>query len=202
MKVIVAFDSFKGCLTAVEACETAREAILSVRPGAEVVAMPMSDGGEGMVEALHHLPHVERVCARVHDPLMRECDAEYLVSNDATAYMEVAERIGLCFDRLIYNNKVNLSPEVISTEVQNLNVVLTLDQPVQAGTLYDFELAGADGRFVNTDAVVVANKPNEIIIRKAITAPKKVRYAWKDNPIRANVRSLSGLPMSSFEIKL
>ena len=115
---------------------------------------------------------------------------------------EVAERIGLCFDRLIYNNKVNLSPEVISTEVQNLNVVLTLDQPVQAGTLYDFELAGADGRFVNTDAVVVANKPNEIIIRKAITAPKKVRYAWKDNPIRANVRSLSGLPMSSFEIKL
>jgi len=27
-----------------------------------------------------------------------------------------------------------------------------------------------------------------------------VRYAWKDNPIRANVRSLSGLPMSSFEM--
>ncbi len=95
MKVIVAFDSFKGCLTAVEACETAREAILSVRPGTEVVAMPMSDGGEGMVEALHHLPHVERVCARVHDPLMRECEAEYLVSNDATAYMEVAAACGL-----------------------------------------------------------------------------------------------------------
>ena len=28
----------------------------------------------------------------------------------------------------------------------------------------------------------------------------KVRYAWKDNPITANVRSLSGLPMSSFEL--
>ena len=115
---------------------------------------------------------------------------------------EVAERIGLCFDRLIYNNKVILSPEVISTEVQSIKVVLTLDQPVQAGTLYDFELAGADGRFVNTEAVVVANKPTEIILRKAIPHPKKVRYAWKDNPIRANVRSLSGLPMSSFEIKL
>ena len=116
---------------------------------------------------------------------------------------EVAERIGLCFDRLIYNNnKVKLSPEVISTEVQDVNVVLTLDQPVQAGTLFDFELAGADGRFVKTEAVVVANKPTEIILRKVITAPKKVRYAWKDNPIRANVRSLSGLPMSSFEIKL
>ena len=115
---------------------------------------------------------------------------------------EVAERIGLCFDRLIYNNKVNLSPEVISTEVQNNSVVLTLDQPVQAGTLFDFELAGPDGRFLNAEAVVLANNPTAIILRKVITHPTKVRYAWKDNPIRANVRSLSGLPMSSFEIKL
>lgn len=95
MKVIVAFDSFKGCLTATEACETAREAILSVCPGADVVAMPMSDGGEGMVEALHHLPHARRVCARVHDPLMREREAEYLVDDDATAYMEMAAACGL-----------------------------------------------------------------------------------------------------------
>ena len=29
-----------------------------------------------------------------------------------------------------------------------------------------------------------------------------VRYAWKDNPLKANVRSLSGLPMSSFEMKI
>ena len=113
---------------------------------------------------------------------------------------EVAERIGLCFDRLIYNNKVKLSPEVVSAEVQGDKVILTLDQPVQAGTFFDFELAGADGRFVNTDAVVVADKPCEIILRNAITSPKKVRYAWKDNPIRANVRSLTGLPMSSFEM--
>ena len=113
---------------------------------------------------------------------------------------EVAERIGLCFDRLIYNNKVNLSPEVISTEVQNNSVVLTLDQPVQAGTLFDFELAGPDGRFLNAEAVVLANNPTAIILRKVVTHPTKVRYAWKDNPIRANVRSLTGLPMSSFEM--
>ena len=113
---------------------------------------------------------------------------------------EVAERVGLCFDRLIYNNKVKLSPEVVSIEVQDNSVVLMLDQPVQAGTLFDFELAGADGRFLNTEAVVQANNPTAIILRKAVTAPKKVRYAWKDNPTRANVRNLSGLPMSSFEM--
>ena len=113
---------------------------------------------------------------------------------------EVAERIGLCFDRLIYNNKVKLSPEVVSAEVQGDKVLLTLDQPVQAGTLYDFELAGADGRFVNAEAEVAADKPTVVTLHATITSPKKVRYAWKDNPIRANVRSLSGLPMSSFEM--
>ena len=113
---------------------------------------------------------------------------------------EVAERIGLCFDRLIYNNKVKLSPEVLSAEVQGDKVLLTLDQPVQAGQLSDFEIAGADGRFVNVDAEVESGKPTVIVLRSTVTSPKKVRYAWKDNPIRANVRSLSGLPMSSFEM--
>ncbi len=113
---------------------------------------------------------------------------------------EVAERIGLCFDRLIYNNKVKLSPEVVSAEVLGDKVVLTLDQPVQAGTLSDFEIAGADGRFVNVDAEVEPGKPTVITLHTTVTSPKKVRYAWKDNPIRANVRSLSGLPMSSFEM--
>ena len=113
---------------------------------------------------------------------------------------EVAERIGLCFDRLIYNNKVKLSPEVLSAEVQGDKVLLTLDQPVQAGLLSDFEIAGADGRFVNVDAEVESGKPAVIVLRSTVTSPKKVRYAWKDNPIRANVRSHSGLPMSSFEM--
>ena len=113
---------------------------------------------------------------------------------------EVAERIGLCFDRLIYNNKVKLSPEVLSAEVQGDKVLLTLDQPVQTGQLSDFEIAGADGRFVNVDAEVESGKPTVIVLRSTVTSPKKVRYAWKDNPIRANVRSLSGLPMSSFEM--
>ena len=114
---------------------------------------------------------------------------------------EVAERVGLCFDRLIYNNKVKLSPEVISTEVQGDKVILTLDQPVQAGTLYDFELAGADGRFVNAEATAEGNRITILSPLASHLSPQKVRYAWKDNPIRANVRSLAGLPMSSFEIK-
>ena len=111
---------------------------------------------------------------------------------------EVAERIGLCFDRLVFNNnKVKLSPEVISADFIDGKVVLTLDQPIQPGTLHEFELAGADGRFVNAEATADGHR----ILITATSQPSKVRYAWKDDP-KANVRSLTGLPMSSFELKL
>jgi len=113
---------------------------------------------------------------------------------------EAAERIGLCFDRLIYNNKVNLSPEVIAAEVKDSKVILTLDQPIQPETLNEFEIAGSDGRFVNVEATTVNG--NQIELKSPINDPLKVRYAWKDNPLKANVRSLSGLPMSSFELNI
>jgi sialate O-acetylesterase len=112
---------------------------------------------------------------------------------------EAAERIGLCFDRLVYNNKVWLSPEVVATEVKDGKVILTLDKPVQPGTLYEFELAGPDGRFVNAEATADANR---ITILSPLASPQKLRYAWKDNPLKANVRSISGLPMSSFELNI
>ena len=112
---------------------------------------------------------------------------------------EAAERIGLCFDRLVYNNKVWLSPEVVTAEVKDGKVILTLDKPVQPGTLNEFELAGPDGRFVNAEATADANR---ITILSPLASPQKIRYAWKDNPLKANVRSLDGLPMSSFELNI
>ena len=119
---------------------------------------------------------------------------------------EVAERVALCFDRLIYNNKVNLAPEVIAAEVQEGKIILTLDQPIQAGDLYEFEVAAADGDkvFQNVKATaednrITLNLPEGFHPMSTVYA---VRYAWKDNPATANVRSLTGLPMSSFEMKV
>ncbi|MCI6460972.1 MAG: glycerate kinase, partial [Prevotella sp.] len=51
-KVVLAFDSFKGCITAKEACHAAAMGVLSVCPEATVVQMPMSDGGEGLVKCV------------------------------------------------------------------------------------------------------------------------------------------------------
>ena len=54
MKIVLAFDSFKGCMTAEEACHTAALAIHEVLPQAEVVECPLSDGGEGLVDCVDH----------------------------------------------------------------------------------------------------------------------------------------------------
>ena len=52
MKIVVALDSFKGSLTAVQACDIVAQAIRSVVPDAEVVTKPMADGGEGTASVL------------------------------------------------------------------------------------------------------------------------------------------------------
>ena len=113
---------------------------------------------------------------------------------------EVAERIGLCFDKIVFNDKVRLAPEVISTEVQEGKIILTLDQPVQPGELQEFEVAGEDGRFTNATATADGNRITSLSPLASHFSPLKIRYAWKDNPLKANVRSLTGLPMSSFEL--
>lgn len=96
MKVILAFDSFKGCLTAQEACHIAASACLARHPGAHVVCLPMSDGGEGLVDCLTPSLQLRQVRVSVHDPLMRPITAAYAVSPDGqTAYMEMAAASGL-----------------------------------------------------------------------------------------------------------
>ena len=164
---------------------------------------PITPQTEPMNSGWAQLREAQRTVAKA-DPY-----AELAVLNDLGETVDIhplrkkeaAERIGLCFDRLIYNNKVKLSPEVISANVSGSNVQLTLDQPVQEGELYTFEVAGNDRAFHNVDAV---SKGNVITLSNFNTAltPRYVRYAWKDNPLQANVRSLTGLPMSSFELKL
>lgn len=52
MKIVLAFDSFKGSLAAEVACRIAAEAIVAACPEAEVVEKPMADGGEGTAAAI------------------------------------------------------------------------------------------------------------------------------------------------------
>lgn len=94
MKVVAAFDSFKGCLTARQACGAALEAVLLQHPEARALALPLSDGGEGLVDCLRSLPGMHPQRCRVRGPLGDAVEAEYL-SDGETAVIEVAAACGL-----------------------------------------------------------------------------------------------------------
>ncbi|MFD5438373.1 glycerate kinase, partial [Kitasatospora sp. NPDC127067] len=47
MRVVLAPDSFKGTVTATDAARALADGWRSVRPGDELIARPMADGGEG-----------------------------------------------------------------------------------------------------------------------------------------------------------
>ena len=96
MKIVLAFDSFKGCITAQEACHTAASTIHEILPSAKVVECPLSDGGEGLVECVEKRLNVKHIHLKAHDPLMNIIDASYVISYDGkTAYMEMAATSGL-----------------------------------------------------------------------------------------------------------
>ena len=163
---------------------------------------PITPQTEPMNSGWAQLREAQRIVAKA-DPR-----AELAVINDLGETVdihplrkkEVAERIGIGFDRLVYHHKVALSPEVIAAVIKEGQVILTLDQPIQEGNLYEFEVAGKDGIFHN---VAAQGAKNTVLLDcTSISVPTAVRYAWKDNPLKANVRSLSGLPMSSFELKV
>ena len=94
MKVVIAIDSFKGCLTSKEANEAAAEGIRTAYPDAEIIEVPVSDGGEGYMEAFHAAIGGQLEEVTVRDPLMRPITAKYLLQNNL-AVIEIAQASGL-----------------------------------------------------------------------------------------------------------
>lgn len=95
MKILLAFDSFKNCMTAEDACRAAADGLLKALPDAHIVALPLSDGGEGMVQCVARQHEVEWVEVPVHGPLMEEITARYAISDTGIAFMEMAAASGL-----------------------------------------------------------------------------------------------------------
>lgn len=96
MKITIAPDSFKGCLTALEVCQAIEQGLWAVLPDVEVVSVPMADGGEGTVQSLVEATNGEFVTRTVEGPLGEAVDAVFGVLGDgATAVIEMAAASGL-----------------------------------------------------------------------------------------------------------
>ncbi len=98
MKLVLAFDAFKGGLTAAEVCDAVAAGLREVDAGIEVVLKPMADGGEGTAAALLAArPDGQWIACRVAGPLPRRTvQAGYAwFRDDRTAMIEMAAANGL-----------------------------------------------------------------------------------------------------------
>lgn len=95
-KIVIAIDSFKGCLTSAEAGEAAAQGVHAACPECRTIVLPVADGGEGMLDVLLAASNGKRITVRAHDPLMQPCDASYGISGDGnTVFIEMAAISGL-----------------------------------------------------------------------------------------------------------
>lgn len=96
MKFVIAPDKYKGSLTAFEICDAVEKGIRLVFEDAEIVKLPLADGGDGTIEVVKHYLKGDKVFTTAKDPFCRPVQASYLYSAASkTAYIEMAEASGL-----------------------------------------------------------------------------------------------------------
>ncbi|MDR2741699.1 MAG: glycerate kinase [Treponema sp.] len=95
-KFILIPDSFKGTMSSAEICGLMEERIRAYYPLAEVISIPVADGGEGSVDAFLTAVGGEKVTLPVKGPYMEDITGFYgLIDGGATAVIEMAACAGL-----------------------------------------------------------------------------------------------------------
>ncbi|WP_312585558.1 glycerate kinase [Atlantibacter sp.] len=96
MKIVIAPDSWKESLTALEVANAIEDGFRQIFPDAEMIKIPMADGGEGTVEAMVAATQGRIVNLSVTGPLGEPVDAFYgLSGNEQQAFIEMAAASGL-----------------------------------------------------------------------------------------------------------
>ena len=95
-KILLAIDSFKGCLSSLEVADAVEAGIKTVYPACNVVKVPVADGGEGIAEALVWATGGQMHTVEVNNPLMQPVSARYGILGDkCTAVIEMSAASGL-----------------------------------------------------------------------------------------------------------
>lgn len=96
MKIVVCPDSFKGSLPAWEVSSAIAKGIREVLPEAEILELPLADGGEGTAYILARATNGRLIKRKVTGPLGKPVDAHFAILGDGeTAVVEMAQAAGL-----------------------------------------------------------------------------------------------------------
>lgn len=92
MKIIVAVDSFKGTLSSIDIAHLLKDHY--EKDGHQVLSIPISDGGEGFVDAIQEFYNEQLLSIITYGPLGNVTEAHYLIHNDV-AFIELSSVSGL-----------------------------------------------------------------------------------------------------------
>lgn len=96
MKILVACDSYKGCMTSEEANERIASGLNRADPGNSVETFAISDGGEGFIEAYLNVKGGEIRYMKTFDLYRKPVYAKYgYIPETKTAVIEAASTLGL-----------------------------------------------------------------------------------------------------------
>jgi|SRR5690625_465341 len=127
MKIVIAPDSFKESMTALEAANAIERGFKRIIPEANYVKVPMADGGEGTVQSLVDATHGEIIKEEVSGPLGSPVEAFYGISGDGrTAVIEMAAASGL---HLVPKEKRN--PLITTTKGTGELILAAMDRGVK-----------------------------------------------------------------------
>ena len=96
MKIVIAPDSFKECLTAAQVAMSIENGMRQIFPDAEYVQVPVADGGEGTLQSLVDATQGRFIEVTVSGPLGEPVNACFgLLGNGDTAMIEMAQASGI-----------------------------------------------------------------------------------------------------------
>jgi glycerate kinase len=95
MKILIAPDSFKGTISAIDAAKAIADGWRKVRGNDEITIAPLADGGEGTLEAIAHIHGGTFMPLSVVGPDNRTVEARWLLLADGRAIVELASASGI-----------------------------------------------------------------------------------------------------------
>ena len=94
-KIILIPDSFKGTLSSAQICAIMEQAIRPYYPAADIVSVPVADGGEGSVDAFLQAMGGEKITVSVQGPYFEPLESFYGLLPNGVAVIEMAAAAGL-----------------------------------------------------------------------------------------------------------
>ena len=93
MRILIAPNYFKGSLSAIQVADIISDALKSVHPDITTIKAPLADGGDGTIEAVHLAQSGELINTRIHDPLERPIESNWLKLPDLTAIIPLLQQL-------------------------------------------------------------------------------------------------------------